>query len=191
VQISYALSVLISPVMPDAGEALQKMLNLDKPALWDDVKNKRLPPGFELGKAAILFSKIEDDVIEKEIDKLNKIESSPEIKKTNDPEIEFEFFQKVVLKTAVVRKAESVKGADRLLKLQVDVGGESRQIVAGIAQDYSPGDVVGKTVIIVANLKPATIRGVTSQGMLLAVKSDKGLTLLTPDGDTGSGLRVS
>jgi len=83
-----------------------------------------------------------------------------------------------------------VEGADKLLKLQLDVGGEARQIVAGIAKHYAPEDVVGKTIVIVANLKPATIRGVESRGMLLAASKGKHLTLVTVDGDIHSGANV-
>ena len=88
-------------------------------------------------------------------------------------------------------EAERIEGADKLLKLQIDVGGEKRQLVAGIAKHYSPEQVVGKTIVIIANLKPAKLRGVESQGMLLAAFSGDELKLLTTDGElpSGSGIR--
>ena len=97
---------------------------------------------------------------------------------------------KVQLKTAQVIEAEHVPDADKLLRLQIRVGDETRQIVSGIAQWYSPEDLVGKTIVIVANLKPAVIRGVESNGMLLAAKSGKTLRLVTLDGELSSGATV-
>jgi methionyl-tRNA synthetase len=87
--------------------------------------------------------------------------------------------------------AEPVKGTDKLLKLQIDVGGTPRQIVAGIAQFYKPEELIGRTIIIVANLKPAVLRGETSEGMLLAAKSDGKLSLITVENEqTPSGSAV-
>jgi methionyl-tRNA synthetase len=83
-----------------------------------------------------------------------------------------------------------VEGADKLLKLQLEVGKERRQIVAGIAKHYSPEEMVGKTVVILSNLKPAVLRGVESQGMLLAASTKKKLSLVTVEGDMPSGLKV-
>lgn len=105
-------------------------------------------------------------------------------------EIGFGDFTKLALRTAKVISAEKVEGADKLLKLQLDVGGTARQIVAGIAQHYSPEAVEGKTIVIVSNLKPAVIRGVQSNGMLLAATQGKKLVLVTTDGDISSGARV-
>lgn len=105
-------------------------------------------------------------------------------------ELSFDDFAKVQLRTAEVKAAERVEGADKLLRLELDVGGEPRQIVAGIAKHYAPEAVVGKTIVIVANLKPAVIRGVESRGMLLAASQGKALTLVTTDGPLPSGARV-
>jgi methionyl-tRNA synthetase len=105
-------------------------------------------------------------------------------------EIAFEDFGKVQLRTAKILQAEKVESADKLLKLELDVGGEARQIIAGIALHYSPEAVIGKTIVIVANLKPAVIRGVESRGMLLAASQGKVLKLVTVDGDLPSGARV-
>ena len=96
----------------------------------------------------------------------------------------------VNLKTAVVLEAEKIEGADKLLKLQVDLGEEKRQIVAGIALHYKPEELIGKTVVVVANLKPAKLRGVESQGMLLAASNGDTLKLVTVDGDLGPGATV-
>ena len=105
--------------------------------------------------------------------------------------IEYADFEKVQLRTAKIISAEKVAGADKLLKLDVEIGSERRQIVAGIALYYKPEDVVGRLVVVVANLKPARIRGVDSNGMLLAASTPDGkLRLITVDGETGSGCVV-
>ena len=112
-------------------------------------------------------------------------------KEKQDNVITFEEFKDVELKTARVLEAEKVDGADKLLKLQIELGKEKRQIISGIAQYYSPEDLVGKMIVVVANLKPATIFGIESHGMLLAAKKGKDLTLITIDGQkVASGMRV-
>jgi methionyl-tRNA synthetase len=109
-----------------------------------------------------------------------------------DDRISIDDFSKVELKTAEVLEVEKVEGADKLLKLQIKVGEENRQIVAGIAKHYSPEELVGKKIVVVANLKPAVIRGVESNGMLLAVSTKDSVILVTPeDTDVPSGLRIS
>ncbi len=104
--------------------------------------------------------------------------------------IDIDAFGKLDLRTARVLAAEKVPDADHLLKLQIELGDEKRQIVAGIASRYAPEDLVGKTIIVVANLRPATIRGVESNGMLLAAKKKRKLRLLTVDGDVPPGVKV-
>ena len=110
----------------------------------------------------------------------------------SDDRISIDDFAKVELKTAEVLEVEKVEGADKLLKLQIKVGEENRQIVAGIAEHYSPEELVGKKIVVVANLKPAVIRGVESNGMLLAVSTKDSVILVTPENtDVPSGLRIS
>jgi methionyl-tRNA synthetase len=150
-----------------------------------------VPESRVLGPVDILFNKIEDRTIQQEEEKLKRVEAKlPDAAGSGADTIEFDTFKKVVLKSAKVLAAEKMPGADKLLKLQIDLGAEKRQIVAGIATSYTPEQVVGKTVLVVANLKPAVIRGVESQGMLLAVQSDKGYSLVTTDGEVPSGIRA-
>jgi methionyl-tRNA synthetase len=104
--------------------------------------------------------------------------------------IEYADFQKIQFRTAKVLEAEKVQGADKLLRLQIDVGGERRQIVAGIALHYEPAALIGKTVVVVANLKPAKIRGIESNGMLLAASAGKEMRVVTVDGDLPTGAVV-
>jgi len=100
-------------------------------------------------------------------------------------------FARIDLRTARILEATPVEGADRLLRLRIDLGDEQRQIVAGIARHYSPEDLVGRTIVVVANLKPARIRGIESQGMLLAASSGDAMRLVTIDGDLPPGARIS
>ena len=104
--------------------------------------------------------------------------------------IEYTDFQKVELRTARILLAEKVPGADKLLRLEIEIGGVKRQIVAGIAQHYKPEDLPGRAIVVVANLKPARIRGLESNGMLLAASSGDALRLVTLDGDLPSGAKV-
>jgi methionyl-tRNA synthetase len=184
-------SALLWPVMPSKMKALREQIGASAgdPSLDGLRVFGGLKAGTPLAPSEGLFPRYQPvktetpapDVAPKE-EKLNVVTL---------PEIEIGDFGKVQLRVAKVLQAENVPGADKLLKLQLDVGGEARQIVAGIALHYKPEQVVGKNIVIVANLKPAVIRGVESRGMLLAASAGKRLTLVTTD-DAGfpSGARV-
>ena len=190
-QVCSALSVLMAPVLPDAARSLRQMLSLEDDMCWDDVGRVELAEGHQLQESRILFPKIEDDVIEGEIDKLKSLDGKSEEERVmTSPTIDIKDFERVDLRTGRVLSAEKISGADKLLRVQVDVGGETRQIVVGVARDYTPDAITGKTVIIAANLKPAVIRGVESNGMILAVATDSGYTLLTTDGPCKTGVKV-
>ncbi|MGA1195282.1 MAG: methionine--tRNA ligase [Candidatus Latescibacterota bacterium] len=136
-----------------------------------------------------VFPRIEEVVVSEETKTTEPVkEAQPEKPKENL--ISFKEFQKLKLRVARIESAEKVDGADRLLKLQISLGEEKRQLVAGIAQHYETDALIGKQIVIVANLEPAKIRGVESQGMLLAASDDSGLTLLTPEGDIADGAEV-
>ena len=105
--------------------------------------------------------------------------------------INYEDFQKIDLRVARIIEAERLEGSDKLVKLQVDLGEEKRQIVAGIGKNYEPEDLLNKEIIIVANLEPRTVFGVESQGMLLATKDENTLSLLQPDQDIDPGSTIS
>ena len=172
-------AMLLSPVMPNRTRDLFHTLNNDSISpKWGG-----LQPGRELRHHEPLFPRIE----------LKMEKQKPEVKVEN-PEnmITFEEFKKVDLRTAEIVQAEKVDGADRLLKIQVKMGEDTRQIVAGIAEHYKPDALIGKKVILVANIKPVEIRGVESQGMLLAASDENSLTLVGLDhNDLPSGLNVS
>ena len=109
---------------------------------------------------------------------------------SDKPLVSIDDFAKLDLRVAKIKAAEPVSGADRLLKLQIEIGDEERQIVAGIAQHYQPDELVGKQIVVVANLKPAKVRGVVSEGMLLAASTADNLSLVTIEKDLPSGARV-
>jgi methionyl-tRNA synthetase len=166
------------------------MLKMETPFRWDDIGKDEIPEKYALGKPEILFDKIEDDIIRREMEKLKGIERETHMKSNEQELIDMGMFQKVDLRTGKVVEADRIEGTDKLLKARVDLGDEERQIVVGVADSYSPSQIVGKTVVVVANLESAKIRGVESQGMILAVQSGSGYTLLTTDGEAESGTRV-
>jgi len=195
-QVASSLAILINPVLPFTSQRIWSIINLpgeaDK-ASWENIGDAWLMPGHVIGDLRILFAKIEDSIIQEEVERLRSVQSQIEKEKDTILKdlISFEEFQKLELKTAKVLKAESIPKADKLLMLKITLGDEERQLVAGIAQHYTPEELVGKTIIIVANLQPATIRGVESQGMLLAVEDGDQLTLLTTEKKAAPGKRVS
>ena len=169
---------LLHPIMPVRIEKILKMIGLDMAKGLKQVK-----PGQLIGEFEIPFPRIELEKNNSEIEKEQTM---------SDSKIEINDFAKLDLRTAIVKSAEKVEGADKLLKLKLELGDEMRQIVAGIAEHYSVEDIIGKTIIIVANMKPAVIRGVESNGMLLAASTNDSVTVLTIENpEIGSGIRVS
>lgn len=186
-QIAVALAQLCEPFMPFSSEKLLNMFNVQK-SDWNDVETKTvlIETGHQINEASLLFSKIEDDVIEAQIQKLENTKQSN--KKTNPnanpmkEEIQFDDFTKIDLRTATIIEAEKVEKADKLLKLTVDTGVDVRTVVSGIAESFTAEEVIGKQVMILLNLAPRKIRGIESQGMLLlTTKPDGKLSFVTPD----------
>lgn len=186
-QIAVALAQLCEPFMPFSSEKLLNMFNVQK-AEWSDVETKSvlIETGHQINTSSLLFSKIEDDVIEAQIQKLENTKQNN--KKTNPnanpmkDEITFDDFTKIDLRTATILEAEKVEKADKLLKLTVDTGVDVRTVVSGIAESFTPEEVIGKQVMILLNLAPRKIRGIESQGMLLlTTKPDGKLSFVTPD----------
>lgn len=165
----YTLAELFEPVIPFSTEKIFKMLNATK-CNWSASGSLNLKEGHLLGQSEILFTKIEDKVIDEQINKLGK--TDVEVKPV-DEEITIDDFKKVKLRVAVIKKAEKVNKSEKLLKLRIDLGNEERQLVAGIAKSYEPEQLIGKKVLVVANLKPAKLFGLDSQGMVLAVDSSE------------------
>lgn len=163
----FTLAEIFEPVIPFSAKKIFEMLNA-QPTVWLEAGKENLKPGHKLNPAVILFNKIEDKQIEEQINKLGKLETEP-VKKNE--EITIDEFKRVKLKTAKIVFAENVKKSDKLLRLELDLGSEKRQVVAGIAKSYTPEELIGKQVLIVANLKPAKLFGLESQGMILALDS--------------------
>lgn len=161
----YTLGVIFEPVIPNTSVKILKMLNA-RPTEWSKCGNSILNPGQKLNEAEILFTKIEDKVIKEQINKLEPMADKPI---ESIEEITIDEFKRVKLKVAKIIAAENVKKSDKLLKLQIDLGSEQRQLVAGIAKSYKPEELIGKKILVVANLKAAKLFGIESQGMILAV----------------------
>ena len=121
---------------------------------------------------------------------LSELEAQKEDKKEDPNQITIEDFMKVDLRTGKILEAEKVKKSKKLIQLKVDIGTETRQILAGIAESYEPENLIGRTVIIVANLKPAKLMGIESQGMVLAANNDGTILLAGFDDEPGQGIQV-
>jgi len=186
-QTIYSLAELFSPVLPFSTEKLFTMLN-SKPVEWKDCGKLQLKEGHQLNQSEILFPKIEDEKIETQINKLGNTKVE-EIKK--DDLISYDDFMKTQLRVAEVIEAEKVPKSEKLLKLKVKLDNEERQVVAGIAKSYEPENLIGKKVVIVANLQPAKLMGLESKGMILAVETiNGGLQVLTVPDSVNNGTRV-
>ena len=173
-------AILLSPIMPNRTQTVLETLGATESGLdWGG-----LTSGIEVKLHDPLFPRINIKKLENSVENHGKKEELENV-------ITFDEFQNVELKTAKILKAEKVEGADKLLKLQIKVGDEQRQIVSGIAQFYPPEELVEKMIVVVTNLKPATIFGIESNGMLLAAKNGKTLTLMTIDSEkVSSGMRI-
>lgn len=183
-------TILCSPFMPGVPPRVWEQLGIKDDAhihTWDSLKTwGGIPPGRRVKRGAPLFPRIE---IEKEENKVGEaLQAEAQEKKTD--EITIEEFSRLELKVAEVVAAERVPQTDKLLKLEVDLGGEKRTVVAGLAQHYRPEELVGKKVVLVANLKPARLRGILSQGMVLAAVDGDKLSLIVPERDINPGAQV-
>ncbi len=178
-----AVAILVSPFMPQASQKILQTLGLDAQEACDlgvIRGNKPLPAGAMLSRGESLFPRVS---AEKEAPPPKK--PAVELK----PEIDYDEFSKVDLRVAKILSAEAIPKSNKLVKLRIDIG-EERTIVAGIGKDYQPQELVGKSIVIVANLKPAKLMGVESHGMLLATDSPEGLTLIGFDSEPKTGAKV-
>jgi len=151
---------------------LRKQLGIAENFSWDDAGKYLLSPGNQIQQGEILFSKIEDETVQEQLNKLKtRSETIEESKETSFPvlkeEIEFDDFAKLDIRSGKIEKAEKVKKSKKLLKITVDLGFEKRVILSGIAEFFSPEEIIGKNVCVVANLKPRKMMGIESNGMIL------------------------
>ena len=203
IQLCASLSVAFAPFLPFSVEKLNRILNI-QPLGWDDFgRSDLLPVGHKLNQAELLFSKIEDAEIEKQVKRLADIKAAREAAEkaaaaAAAPKVEpakeactFDEFVKMDIRTATVLAAERVPKTDKLLKLTIDTGLDQRTIVSGIAQYYTPEEMVGKQICILANLQPRVIRGIESKGMILMAKQIDGtMRIVTPEQRLANGSTV-
>ncbi|NOT38300.1 MAG: methionine--tRNA ligase [Saprospiraceae bacterium] len=200
-----ALSVAIQPFLPFTSDKIRKLLNL--PVLKDGAELVRmldqlaegellLQPGHKLSEASYIFTKIEDSVIDKQIQKLSgsKVQTA-KTSNMNYPvpksEISYDEFMKMDIRTARILHAERVPKADKLLKLELDLGYETRTVVSGIAEHYEPEKIIGQEVSLLANLAPRVIRGVESKGMILMAEDENGkLSFVSPSKNWSVGFTI-
>ncbi len=190
-QITANLSIVLQPFLPATATKISDFLNFSTND-WNEAGNPSLiSAGHKTNAPTILFQKIEDEMVEAEVAKLlaTKEQNSQEIKSNEKVSFEpqkatatFDDFQKMDIRLGTILEAEKVKKADKLLKLLVDTGIDKRVIVSGIAEHYSPEEIIGKTVTVLMNLAPRTIKGIESQGMILMAENASGeLSFMSPE----------
>lgn len=195
-QLAAALSVLGRPFLPFAAKKMTQMLQLPE-IHWADLSTELLPSGHKLGKAELLFERIEDAAIEAQIERLRKNaeanaqQQNATVAPAKD-DITFEQFEALDLRIGTVLEAERIPKTQKLLKLLVDTGIDKRIIVSGIAEYFTPETIIGKQVTVVVNLAPRKIKGVESHGMLLFAQSGDGvLHIMHPEGGAENGSKIS
>ena len=202
-QLCANLSILVNPFLPFTSKKMLYMMKVvDKMLEWENAGSmKLLKTGYSLRAPELLFRKIEDSEVETQLNKLKEkaakqMEALPEqtIKPATPakPEIQFDDFAKIDLTVGTIVAAEKVAKADKLLKLEVDLGTEKRVIVSGIAMYFAPEDIIGRQVTVVTNLAPRKMRGIESNGMILmAEDADGRLQFVNPAGEVANGSKVS
>lgn len=182
-QITANLSIVFSPFLPKKASKIAHFLNIS-PLSWQKAgKIDLLLSGHQLNESSILISKVEDQYVE---DQIEKLKASAAMKSSNFPpqkdEVTFDDFMKMDIRVGEILAAEPVPKADKLLKLTVDTGLDKRTVVSGIAEHFTPEEIVGKKVSVLMNLAPRKIRGVESQGMILMAENEEGkLSFVSPD----------
>ena len=196
-QITANTAIAIEPFMPFSAEKMLKMLAVDKFG-WEQMGSLELiEAGHAIGEAQLLFEKIEDDVIQAQLDKLAAArqaklaaEAEKNVKEQKE-EVSFDDFQRMDIRVSTILEAEKVAKTKKLLKLTIDTGIDKRTIVSGIAEYYTPEQLVGRQVLVLANLAPREIKGIESRGMILMAEDALGrLVLLQPEDKTMAGAMV-
>ena len=196
-QITANTAIAIEPFMPFSAEKMLKMLAVDKFG-WEQMGSMELiEAGHAIGEAQLLFEKIEDDVIQAQLDKLaasrqaKLVAEAEKSVKEQKEEVSFDDFQRMDIRVSTILEAEKVAKTKKLLKLTIDTGIDKRTIVSGIAEYYTPEQLVGRQVLVLANLAPREIKGIESRGMILMAEDALGrLVLLQPEDKTMAGAMV-
>ena len=180
-QLVVGLSIISEPILPYTSKKLKKILNLDSSHFsWDDIGKKRdlIPSSSLLNKGQLLFSKIENDIIKKQLLKLkngsNNFNSNSKIISEIKPKVSFKNFENLNLNIAEIVKAKKIKKTKRLMELEVKLGKKTRTVVSGIAKDFDEKDIIGKKVVLLENLFPKNLNGIESNGMVLLSKNENG-----------------
>jgi methionyl-tRNA synthetase len=193
-QIAAALSSLCEPFLPFTAAKLSRILKIETKIDWKTVSqtSELIPSGHQIGEAELLFAKIEDEEIQKQMDKLEatKVANKEEIASAQaetEPQketIQYDDFAKIDLRVGTILEAEKMPKANKLLILKIDTGIDIRTIVSGIAESFSPEEIIGKRVTVLVNLAPRNLRGVDSEGMILmTTNADGKLVFVNPDSD--------
>ena len=193
-QIAAALSSLCEPFLPFTAAKLSRILKIETKIDWKTVSetSELIPSGHQIGEAELLFAKIEDEEIQKQIDKLEatkaankeEIASSLAMTEPQKETIQYDDFAKIDLRVGTILEAEKMPKANKLLILKIDTGIDVRTIVSGIAESFSPEEIIGKRVTVLVNLAPRNLRGVDSEGMILMTTNAEGkLVFVNPDSD--------
>jgi methionyl-tRNA synthetase len=197
------IAVLCEPFIPFTSGRINKLLKINTKDLHFEFLNDKLTTGASIEPPSLLFEKIEDALIDKRLNELGEIRKNKMENQDNNtlhqevninvkPPVQYEDFAKLDIRTGVILEAEKVEGADKLLRLTVDLGFEKRTIVSGIALEYSPEEIIGKQVLVLVNLAPKQMRGVESKGMILmAGDKEENVYFIKPDGTDVPGLIVS
>ncbi|MDG1742604.1 MAG: methionine--tRNA ligase [Crocinitomicaceae bacterium] len=190
-QITANLSIVLQPFLPATASKISTFLNYSNDQWSAAGQHNLLSAGQPTAKPSILFQKIEDTMVEKEIEKLNASKTNVPQFEPQKEEASFDDFTKMDIRVGTILEAEKIKKADKLLKLLVDTGLDKRTIVSGIAKYYTPQEVIGKKVTVLLNLAPRKIRGVESQGMILMAENDKGeLSFVVPEKEFHPGADI-
>ena len=194
-QLCANLAVAFEPVLPFMSAKLSKMLGIGK-LDWDMLgRFDILAEGAAIAQPELLFEKIEDDAIQAQIDRLDRIKKENQIKnftpEPQQPDVDFDTFMKADIRVGTVVECVKVPKADKLLKFRIDDGMGGRTIVSGIAKHYAPEDLVGKQVCFIANLPPRKLKGIESMGMILSAENvDGSLVVIGPTGPVAPGAQV-
>ncbi|MHA1671033.1 MAG: methionine--tRNA ligase [Promethearchaeota archaeon] len=184
-QAVHAFAILLNPFIPDTSFQILSYLNLDSNIKWQDIKNDIIKAGHRIKKPKPLFQKLDIKELQE------KLKILKEKKEKGDSElVSYEYFKKLDIRVALVEEIEKVPKADKLYKLSIDLGNEKRTLVAGLAEHYKVDELKGKKIVILANLEPRKLRGIESQGMLLAAVDGEIVSVLTPDKKIPPGAKI-
>lgn len=195
-QLTGSLATVIKPFLPFTSEKLLQMLNTVSASWSQAARREQIKEGHTIGEPSLLFEKIEDKVVEAQIEKLHQARKATEVAGSNSSPakaaIQFEDFSKIDIRIGTILAAEKMEKSDKLLKLTVDTGIDQRTVLSGIARHYTPEEIVGKQVCILVNLAPRKMMGIPSEGMILMAEDQEGkLVFLQPSASIDNGSEIS